>query len=455
MVRDRGVLALVSSVAIALAGCGTGGGGGGGTASGARLVGGTANGTGGTGGAGGTGGGGAPATPRTFPDTTATIGILVDQLPGSMTPAQLQFAASHFVGSQKLLVPVTQSLRALNPGFIVLHYHLAMWQSAASVPFVLDGRTWSNDYPLVTQHEPWFWHDAAGSRIPSPNDGKLLMNVADAGFQAYWSSSLVAQTQAGGYDGVFLDSASPAILQGEIGRLEPRLAGTAAHDTSFAELGGKTWIGAWQTWIGGLDAALAAQGLVLIPNVGQLTTFWDTTTYAVSGGQFSEGFGDPAFSEREWKSAADQLIAFANAGKVVILQNYLGGNPNDLARRRYYLGTYLLVKASRTYLDYFASAPLEWYPEWALDLGAPLTSARAGVADLASSGLYRRDFQRGVVLVNPTAADVTVTLGATFRRVEPQGGGPVDASGATPGTLGTTSVTQIVVASKGAEILLR
>ena len=63
----------------------------------------------------------------------------------------------------------------------------------------------------------------------------------------------------------------------------------------------------------------------------------------------------------------------------MILQNYLGA-PTDLAKRLYYLGNYLLVKGHHTYLDYFAAGPLEWYPEWAVDLGAPTTTATTKVS---------------------------------------------------------------------------
>jgi Hypothetical glycosyl hydrolase family 15 len=129
----------------------------------------------------------APATSR-FPDTTATIAILSDQLP-NMTAQQQQFAATHYVGSQKLVLETTRALRALNPDFVVLHYHLAMWQSAPAVSFITDGLHWSNDYPEVTTHETWFWHNASGGRVASSADGKLLMNVSDPGFAAYWADS--------------------------------------------------------------------------------------------------------------------------------------------------------------------------------------------------------------------------------------------------------------------------
>ena len=78
----------------------------------------------------------------------------------------------------------------------------------------------------------------------------------------------------------------------------------------------------------------------------------------------------------------------------MILQNYLT-DPTDVATRLYYLGNYLLVKGHHTYLDYFASGPLEWYPEWSLDIGAPTTAATTNVSDLLQGGVYRRDFAKG------------------------------------------------------------
>jgi hypothetical protein len=47
-----------------------------------------------------------------------------------------------------------------------------------------------------------------------------------------------------------------------------------------------------------------------------------------------------------------------------------------------------------------------------------------------------------------------VTLPATLQQVVPQGGGAIDASGATPGSISTTPVTTISVGATSAEILL-
>lgn len=393
---------------------------------------------------------------RYFPDTYASIAILADQLP-SMNSAQMQFAASHYVGTQKQLLPVTQALRALNPNFLVLHYHLAMWQSAPAVNFIVDGVSWGNDYPTVTNNETWFWHNDAGERVTSSADGKLLMNVTVPGFQQYWASSLETQVGDGQYDAMFFDSASPSLLQGECGgagaNQDPRLAGTAARDAVFTELGGVSWIDAWQTWMGGLAGILTAQGIPLIPNTSAFVTSWDNTNYGLTPGVFVEGFAGTGFAPSDWVASTNELISLSNGGKIMLLQNYLSAS-TDVATRMYYLGNYLLVKGHLTYLDCFASGPLEWYPEWGVDLGAPVAPLPSDVSMLASAGVYRRDFANGSVLVNPSAAVVTVPLGATFQQVVPSGGGPVDTTGNPGGSLTMQAVTSVDVPATGAVILL-
>ena len=387
-----------------------------------------------------------------WPDTTATIAVLVDQLPDGMSAAQQMFVAKHFVGSQKLTLSISGPLRAQNPKFLVLHYHLAIWQSAPGVTFILDGNTWGNDYPTVTANESWFFHNPQNQRLASTADGKLLMNLTDPGFAAYWQMSLEQQVAAGQYDGIFFDSASPALLQAEVGGQDARLAGTGAKDTAIAEWGGMTYIQGWEAWIKPLNDALAAKGIPLIPNTGAFITGWDNTDYSLTAGIFSEGFAGTGFAESDWMASTNELLSLAAKGKIMILQNYLNAY-DDTATRLYYLANYLLVKGNRTYLDYFAAGPLEWYPEWAVDLGAPTTTGMTA-SDLLVGGVYRRDFAKGSVLVNPSASPVTVTLAASMKLVALQGGGAIDTAGDTPGSVTTTTVTSVVVPATGAAIVL-
>ena len=229
---------------------------------------------------------------------------------------------------------------------------------------------------------------------------------------------------AGDYDGVFADSASPVSCSGRRrSPAEPRLAAPAPSDTAIAELGGKTYIQAWEAFMTDSTPRWRRKGFALIPNTGAFTTSWDTTDYASPPA--SSRRASPTLVRRRRLAALDEpVLSLVGEHKIIILQNYLGA-PDDLATRLYYLANYLLVRGDRSYLDYFAAGPLEWYPEWDIDLGAPVTTA-ATVADLAAGGAYEREFAHGWAVVNPTATAATLTFPASARLVMPQGGGAVD-----------------------------
>jgi len=99
---------------------------------------------------------------RPIPDTSAAVRVWDDQLPDSMTDAQPRFVARHVDGTQKVSLATAGRLRAVNPGFLVLHYRLGIGDGP--VPFRIGAR-WASDYGYVTRHESWFWHQG-GRRVP-------------------------------------------------------------------------------------------------------------------------------------------------------------------------------------------------------------------------------------------------------------------------------------------------
>jgi hypothetical protein len=81
--------------------------------------------------------------------------------------------------------------------------------------------------------------------------------------------------------------------------------------------------------------------------------------------------------------------------------------------------------------------------------------ARPPASGSRRTGVYRRDFAKGTVLVNPTDAPVRVNFVSAMQRVVPVGGGTVDDTATEPGSLTKTSVTSLQVAARGAEVLLK
>jgi hypothetical protein len=83
-----------------------------------------------------------------------------------------------------------------------------------------------------------------------------------------------------------------------------------------------------------------------------------------------------------------------------------------------------------------------WFPEYDIDLGRPLAAVAANlqamcsgtVAGRACSGVYRREFERGLVLVNPSDETRRYPLpslpaGQRYQLVWFSGGGRVDSNG--------------------------
>ena len=87
--------------------------------------------------------------------------------------------------------------------------------------------------------------------------------------------------------------------------------------------------------------------------------------------------------------------------------------PDDLRRMRLGLGTTLLDDG------YFGfdrgdclHGQLWWFEEYDANLGTPL---RKHQRDRYAPGTYSRDFQNGIVIVNPGKGDITVSLDGVMR----------------------------------------
>ncbi len=398
-----------------------------------------------------------PADTFGFPETWDRIAIFADSLPYDMTDAQIRFAATHYVGTQKLPLSLTRKLRAVHPKFIVIHYHLAIWQSNPKVSFIIDGQHWGNDYSFVSKHRNWFWLNAEGHRVQSSDDGKYLMNISNPDFQKYWISSLIQQMKDGMYQGVFLDSASVDLLQGWCGKADPRLAGTAAYHHPFKELGGKTWSQAYEAFMSHVSESLEKAGYAAIPNLGNLYTGWDKTDYYdTSSGAFLES-AFMTHSPSDWRMGAERLIRITSQNKITLLQPYLD-REDDAKQRMYYIACYLLFKGRHTYIDYFGGGHrqeiLSWYPEYDLDLGAPMESI-SNLSQLSTpEGVYMRRYERGLAIVNPTDDPVNVSFPATYWNATPNGGGMVPANGEPSGNMLYQPVAHLTVPPWSGAVLL-
>jgi hypothetical protein len=340
----------------------------------------------------------------------------------------------------------------------MLHYQLAI--GAGPAPFVV-GNRWTNDFDRVTRHEDWFLHDDQSRRLLQPTWNWYVMDLRldgprpKTGFQAYWLRTAIERMRENEDDGCFADSYTQDIL---INQLRPPFLW-------FTDPAACTRY--WLPQLNRFGAYCAAgfhrqsERFYYLPNLGGLVTTWDhTTNLLVGDGGMNEGFcaSGPGlfYPVDDWKLQMGRVLSLAAARKIVLCQT--GTDRADLDHRWFIVGSYLLTKGHRSYLNMFQKSTLEWYPEYTLDLGAYQAEPKPDVNDYWDPNwkLFRRDFAHGMVLVNPAEAPVTVArLGAVYRLVMATGGGPVPPDGRAPGALTTRAVTAITVPAHSARVLLR
>ena len=357
-----------------------------------------------------------------------------------MTEAQFQFAATHYVGSQKITRDQADRLRAYDPNFLILHYRLGEGLGYRSTAAgcnptgdflqIIEGDQWVQEWPGEENVEDsWFFPYGGGDRVLQCTWGWYLMELNDAGWRAYWMDEVSRQLAANDNDGVFADSLSvPNYLGGD--SFSPPLP---ADDDAFEA----AWAVRIINWLAYVKEQLGDQYL-LVPNAGHWVTTRNLTDYSFADGVMIEGFaawgpGNP-FDVVDWQLQMNRILSLERQGKAVIAQSYLD-DAGDSDSRMYFLANYLLVKGPHTYINMDLGLSPEWFPEYEILIGRPLDAlpASVGVWHDAGSGLYLREYSNGLVVVNPTGVARSLGLSETYYQASPVGGGYLPADADTTG----------------------
>jgi hypothetical protein len=379
---------------------------------------------------------------RPIPDTSGAVHVWDDQLPDSMTPAQIRFVARHVDGMQKVSLATARRLRAFNRGFLVLYYRLGIGDGP--VPFRLNGG-WSSDYGSVRRHDSWFWH-MNGRRVLQTTWDWYLMNP-DSGWRSYWAGSVLRQAALLADDGVFADSLSV-----------PQYLGASSFSPPLQYFVGEA------AWTARIDRFMRYEKrrlrgrLWFIPNAGSWITTRDRTQYAIADGVMIEGFaeGGPSsfYALGDWRLEMDRALGLIRRRRVVIAQSYL--SPGDVKARTFVLGSYLLIKGSHTFVNMDIGGEPQWFPEYGLALGRAMAPPPASIDALRVGGVYVRRYARGLVAVNPDVRAHALALARPMRLVTPVGGGVLDAGASTRGWgLRERSVSGSIVVPGHAGVILR
>jgi hypothetical protein len=389
---------------------------------------------------------GAPAPAgarRSIPDTSGSIHVWNDQLPDTMTAAQIRFVAGHVDGTQKVSRETARALRSHDPGFLALHYRLAIGDGP--LPFRI-GNRWASDYQHIRHHASWFWHQKGRRVLNKPSDW-YLMNP-ESGWRSYWARRVLYEARLLGDDGVFADSLSV-----------PQYLGADSFSPPLRYfVGERAWTRRIDSFMRYEERRLHGR-LWFIPNAGSWITTRDRTGYGIPDGVMIEGFAEPGagawYATSDWVLQMNRALSLTRPGHILIAQTYPPAS--DVQARMFALGSYLLTRGRHSFINLDIGITPQWFPEYGIRLGPAVDPVPGRIGALRTrSGLYVRRFARGLVVVNPGQSTARASFGGAFDLVTPHGGGELPANASTAGWwLSRRRVSgSVAVGPHGAEVLL-
>lgn len=295
-------------------------------------------------------------------------------------------------------------LKAANPALKVLMYkNLSFVATASSNGNVGTGVTAAE----ADANPSWYLLNTSNKRFsPWSYDYMVAADIGNPDYQRRWAENVLGKLETQGWDGVFVDDANPTIRHHydvkAVAKYPSDAAYGAATGSALATIGPK----------------LRGAGKLVIPNFGDWRVYRDVVDPwldDVSGGmeeQFTKYGSSPTagyLPKTDWESQLGALKAAEAKGKYFLGLAHSGAS--DGAAARYGWATALLGANGNTSFALAANYTSEpaSFPEYGYDIGEP-----AGSESVDDSGVHRRVYSKGLVLVNPTNAPVSVTFGGTY-----------------------------------------
>ncbi|RME06985.1 MAG: hypothetical protein D6803_05130 [Anaerolineae bacterium] len=258
---------------------------------------------------------------------------------------------------------------------------------------------YAGDFCQISQNHPdWFLLDYRGERIYDGGSGSgyVFMDPGNPEWRQFFLQRVKESQERHGYYGVFLDNVDASLARYE--RKASRLK-DYANDAQFQAAVEGFLQFLYQNYF-------QPQGRPLLANIVANRNFEPWFRYLeYLDGAMDEGWGvgwtDEYYSAAEWDEQLARAESTQGRGKFALLVS--SGRRNDLARQQFAFASYLLINHGRAFFRYAHSDSYReiWlYSNYYLDLGTPL-----GVR-YRDGDVWRRDFSKGSVIVNPFTHEV-------------------------------------------------
>jgi Hypothetical glycosyl hydrolase family 15 len=232
------------------------------------------------------------------------------------------------------------------------------------------------------------------------------MDLGSAGYQDAWLANVKGELARNGWDGVMLDDTFSG--ENAVWHLGSR---TMAEYPTAA-----SYTAAVRSFLARVCPGLTSAGFIALPNIASTTPATWSDWVSLCSGALQEywtkwGYdGTRQFSGADWDYRQQFLSLTENAGKIFLGVTY--APMNDVRSMRYARASFLLDwdggPSALAFQPEVASQD-PYSSEWAVDIGKP------GGAKYKVGNAWRRDYDSGAVLVNPSATSAqTVSLGGDY-----------------------------------------
>ena len=253
---------------------------------------------------------------------------------------------------------------------------------------------------ISIEHPEWFLLDMNGNRIVNGDGNYYLMDPGNQEWRNFWLERVKKNQKEWGWEGLFLDN-----VEGGFSKRE-RLNSLPQQYRKVAE---------YQAAIKGFleyiyDAFAVPNGQVIYANVLSEDNPAGLLSYLpYLDGVMVEGFAvdwkDGYRTPKEWSKQLElvEMIGQENIGVITVSK----GDHLNPDRQKFALASYLLVTNGNTYFRYVLNEKTnvivqnEYYN---LDLGQPLGGR------FQEGDTWIREFENGVVRVNPTAGEAEILM---------------------------------------------
>jgi hypothetical protein len=342
------------------------------------------------------------------------LGHVVPALDSASSSAEYAAHRDNYVILQAWETRRMHELKAANPNLKVLVYkELAFGGPGAGT----DG-TSASGVSASEAPESWFLKNTSGQKFTSWSYEWLwAMDIGSPAYQQRWYENVIGELEGKGWDGVFLDDANASMKYcyepSKVAKYPTDAAYAAAMESALAYIGPK----------------IQARGKLAIANFAQWVEapqIYNRWLGYLSGGldemfvKWGRGAGEGYRPSYQWEDQVAEAEYAASQGKIFI--GFTQGAKGETQAARYGYASVLLGgndSASYAFTPNYTEET--WLPEYEYEIGSAV-----GAETEDRNGVHRRQFQNGLVLVNPTGSAQAVSFGGTY-----SGSGLNRATGAT------------------------